>query len=272
MNKYPFLSMVLIVSFFALLIMSATCFRPETNNSVPETNIPEASVLETSIAKTGAPETNVPEASVPEVSVPVARVSEISVQEKKAQFKSTIIPVINEVHSDLMRQYQEVSESVQAGDDIDKFAALRKKYKATNNDELLMSLKPHPQSIAIAQAAMESSWATSRFFKEANNIFGVWSHNENEARLAAGEKRGEQTIWVKKYSSVEASIRDYYRTLARGDAYKEFRVLKMETNDPHELVKKLKFYSERREEYTNELSTIIRYNEFDTYDQQKTIL
>jgi len=247
--------MALIVSFFALLFISGTCFPPETN-------VPEVSVPVTSIAKTG-----VPEAKVPEVSVP-----EISVQEKKAQFKSTIIPAINEVYSDLMRQYQEVSESVQAGEDSDKFAALRKKYKATNNDELLMSLKPHPQSIAIAQAAMESSWATSRFFKEANNVFGIWSHNENEARLAAGEKRGEQTIWVKKYNSVEASIRDYYRTLARGDAYKEFRVLKMETDDPHELVKKLEFYSERREEYTKELSTIIRYNEFDTYDQQKTIL
>lgn len=252
--------MALIVCFFALLIIPATCFRPEANR-------PEASTPKVSIVKTPVSETNASETSVSKVSIP-----EISVQEKKAQFKATIIPAINEVYSDLMQQYQEVSESVQAGDDIDKFAALKKRYKAANNDELLMALKPHPQSIAIAQAAMESSWATSRFFKEANNVFGVWSYNKNEARIAAGTKRGEQTIWVKKYSSVEASVRDYYRTLARGDAYKEFRALKMETNDPYELVKKLEFYSERREEYTNELSTIIRYNEFDTYDEQKTIL
>ncbi|MFK5927330.1 MAG: glucosaminidase domain-containing protein [Desulfuromusa sp.] len=190
-------------------------------------------------------------------------------EEKKAQFKTIIIPVVNEVYSDLLQQYEEVSETIQAGDDVDKITALRKDYKATNNDELLRALKPHPQSIAIAQAAVESSWATSRFFKEANNVFGIWSYNKNEARIAAGEKRGDKTIWVKKYDSVEASIRDYYRTLARGDAYAEFRTLKMETNDPYELVKKLDFYSEKRGEYGEKLSKIIRFNNFVAYDQQQ---
>lgn len=221
----------------------------------------KASILESLIPKVNTPSMS-PEPLVPE----------ISVQEKKAQFKATIIPAVNEVYNDLMRQYQEVAESIQAGDDIDKFAALRKEYKATNNEELLMALKPHPQSIAIAQAAMESSWATSRFFNEANNVFGIWSYNKNEARIAAGKKRGDQTIWVKKYDSVEASIRDYYRTLARGDAYREFRIMKMETNDPYELVKKLDFYSEKREEYGKELSTIIRFNKFEAYDQQQITL
>ena len=92
-----------------------------------------------------------------------------------------------------------------------------------------MALKPHPKSIALAQAAMESSWATSRFFTEANNVFGVWSFNESEPRIAAGKKRGNKTIWVKKYHSIKASMQDYYRTLARGVAFSEFRKLKMET-------------------------------------------
>ncbi len=249
--------MAFIIGFFALLIVSGTLFHREKINTKPGKNVTEES----------APEVIVPETGVPEASVP-----EVSVQEKKSQFKSVIIPAINEVYSDLMRQYQEVLESVQTGENMDKLAALRKEYKVTNNAELLMALKPHPRSIAIAQAALESSWATSRFFKEANNVFGVWSHNKNDARLAAGKKRGEKTIWVKKYRSIEDSIRDYYRTLARGDAYKEFRVLKMETDDPYELVKELNLYSEKREEYSEKLATIIRYNKFDIYDQQKTIL
>lgn len=210
--------------------------------------------------------------SVPEISAPEIPAPEVSVQEKKALFKATIIPAVNEVYSDLMQQYQEVSKSIRAGDDNDELTALRKEYKAANNDELLMALKPHPQSIAIAQAAMESSWATSRFFKEANNIFGVWSFSENEARLAANEKRGDKTIWVKKYSTVADSIRDYYRTLARGAGYKEFRILKMETSDPHELVMKLDQYSEKRAEYCEELSAIIRFNKFEDYDQPQIAL
>ena len=265
MRKYPFLSMALIVIFFALLMTTKGWFHPEKESSAPETNTPETNIPEASPPETSAPETNIPEASTPKKMVP-----QISVEEKKSRFKAVIIPAINEVYSDLMQQYLEVSESIQAGDD--EFTELKKKYKATNNDELLMALKPHPQSIAIAQAAMESSWATSRFFKEANNVFGVWSYNKNGARIAAGEKRGDKTVWLKKYDSVEASIRDYYRTLARGDAYKEFRILKMETNDPYELIKRLHPYSEKREEYIRELSTIIRFNKFDTYDQQPITL
>ncbi len=271
MNKYPLLSIALIVTFFAFLIITAGWLHLEKKGNTPETSSSEASVPESSVPETSTPESSPLEASVPETSTPEIMIPQISVEEKKGQFKAAIIPAINEVYSDLMQQYQRASELIEAGDD-DKLTELKKQYKVTNNDELLMALKPHPQSIAIAQAAMESSWGTSRFFKEANNVFGVWSYNKNEARVAAGKKRGDKTVWVKKYGSVEASIRDYYRTLARGDAYKEFRILKMETNDPYVLIQKLHPYSEKREEYIKELSTIIRFNKFDTYDQQPVTL
>jgi len=191
----------------------------------------------------------------------------IDAQEKKNRFKEKIVPSINVVYNDLMTQYQWAKKTIDAGEDNDKLAALRAQYNVSDNTELLMALKPHPRSIAIAQAAMESSWATSRFFKEANNIFGVWSFNKSEARIAAKGKRGDKTIWVKKYNSVEDSVRDYYRTLARGRAYKEFRQLKMATDDPYQLVKKLDRYSEKGVEYGKELSAIMRYNKFDHYDQ-----
>ncbi|MDX2480685.1 MAG: glucosaminidase domain-containing protein [Desulfuromusa sp.] len=235
MKKYPLLSMALIFLVFALLAISLFWLRTAKKEEKKEI------------------------------------VPEISAQEKKAQFKSTIIPAVNEVYTDLMQQYQEVAALVQADHNNERLTALKKEYKATNNEELLMALKPHPESITIAQAAIESSWATSRFFREANNVFGIWSFDKNEARIAAGEMRGDQTIWVKKYRSVKASIRDYYRTLARGDAYTEFRILKMETSDPYELVKKLDNYSEKGEEYGKELSAIIRFNNFAAYDQQQKV-
>lgn len=190
----------------------------------------------------------------------------MTVQEKKERFKKLVVPAVNDVYADLMKQYQKVSERVKSGADPEEFEALRLEYKASNDQELLMALKPHPKSIAIAQAAMESSWATSRFTRDANNLFGVWSFDEDEPRVAAGEQRGDKTIWVKKYTSFEASIRDYYRTLARGDAYKEFRQLKMKTDDPYALVKKLDRYSEKGAEYGKELSSIMRFNKFDSYD------
>ncbi len=197
---------------------------------------------------------------------PAIKAPVISVQEKKANFRATIIPAVNKVYADLMEQYLDIDEAIKSASN-NNFIKLQQQYRATNNEELLLALKPHPQSIAIAQAALESSWATSRFFREANNVFGVWSFNADEPRIAAGKKRGNKTIWIKKYASIEDSVRDYYRTLARGRAFQEFRQLKMETNDPFELVKKLDRYSELGAKYGEELTAIIKFNKFDDYDK-----
>jgi len=204
--------------------------------------------------------------STDEIKKPTTKAPTISVQEKKANFRATIIPAVNKVYADLMEQYLAIDEAIKTDSNIN-FVELQQQYRATNNEELLLALKPHPQSIAIAQAALESSWATSRFFREANNVFGVWSFNADEPRIAAGNKRGDKTIWIKKYASVEDSVRDYYRTLARGRAFQEFRQLKMETNDPFELVKKLDRYSELGAKYGEELTAIIKFNKFDDYDK-----
>ncbi|TWX71616.1 glucosaminidase domain-containing protein [Colwellia sp. C1TZA3] len=190
----------------------------------------------------------------------------MTVQEKKARFKALIIPAVNDVYADLMLRYNEVSTSLESGSHSEEIAKLKVEYKAKSDAELLMALKPHPKSIAIAQAAMESSWATSRFFREAYNIFGVWSFDEDEPRIAALQKRGDKTIWVKEYSSIKASVSDYYRTIARGRAFKEFRKLKMKTDDPFALVKKLDRYSEKGAEYGHELTSIIKFNKFHQLD------
>ncbi len=190
----------------------------------------------------------------------------MTVQEKKARFKSLIVPAVDTVYAELMTRYQKVKATVDAGGTNDDIEALKVEYKASNNEELLMALKPHPKSIAIAQAAMESSWATSRFFNVAYNIFGVWSFDEDEPRVAALKKRGDKTIWVKKYDSIEAAVYDYYRTLGRSSAFAEFRQTRMETEDPFVLVTKLDKYSEKGALYGEELTSIIKFNKFDQYD------
>ncbi|MFQ3288080.1 MAG: Bax protein [Alteromonadaceae bacterium] len=199
-------------------------------------------------------------------SIEEAEIPQMTVQEKKARFKTLIIPAVNDVYAELMAQYQEISASIDAQKNSQQIEKLKVEYKATTNDELLMALKPHPKSIAIAQAAMESAWATSRFFREANNIFGVWSFDEDEPRIAALQKRGDKTIWVKKYSSVKAAVKDYYRTLGRSSAFKEFRELRMQSNDPFLLVTKLDRYSEKGAEYGHELTSIIKFNKFNKLD------
>lgn len=193
--------------------------------------------------------------------------SVLSVSERKREFSNLVIPAIDKVYAELEEQYNEISKNLTNKAYKEKILQLKKMYKAESDEDLLMALKPHPKSIAIAQAAMESAWAESRFFKEANNLYGMWSVNKKGPRIAASEQRGERVIWLKKYPSIEDSVRDYYKTLARSKAYRDFRELKMQTDDPFLLVEKLERYSEIGEKYGEDLTKIIRYNKLYLYDE-----
>lgn len=190
----------------------------------------------------------------------------MTVQEKKERFRQLIVPAVKKVFSELDQQYKQAKSFIKSGNNSEQIAKLKVDYKAESNEDLLLRLKPHPVSIVLAQAAMESAWATSRFFREAKNIFGVWSYDKNEPRIAAGKMRGKKTIWLKKYVTIEAAIRDNYRVLARGAAFSKFRKLRMRSNDPFKLVKGLDKYSELGAKYGKELASVIRYNKFHQYD------
>jgi Bax protein len=190
----------------------------------------------------------------------------MTVQEKKARFRALIVPAVENVYTSLMTRYKKIKTAIDTGETNAEIDKLKVEYRATTNEQLLMALKPHPKSIAIAQAAIESSWATSRFFRIANNVFGVWSFNKDEPRVAALKKRGDKTIWVKKYDSIEEAIYDYYRTVGRSGAFAQFRQTRMQTNNPFILVTKLDHYSEKGSLYGKELTAIIKFNKFDKYD------
>jgi len=212
-----------------------------------------------------------------QVSTPKYTVSEVpkkmSVKTKKQRFYYLLVPPIEKVYKELDLQYKQVKQELQdnnASIRSEKIIRLKKEYKVSSDDDLLKALKPHPRSIALAQAAMESAWGTSRFIREANNVFGMWSSNVKDNRIAADEKRGgTRTIWLRKFDSIEDSVRAYYKTLARGKTYKEFRDVKMATDDVYLMVSKLDKYSERGEEYTKELASMIRYNKLTKYDQKE---
>lgn len=190
----------------------------------------------------------------------------MTVQEKKKRFRALLVPAVHKVYTDLDLQHRKVTELIKSGEQPELVTKLKQSYKAKSDKELLRKLKPHPVSIVLAQAAMESAWATSRFFTEAKNVFGVWSYDKNEPRIAAKEKRGKKTIWLKKYATIEDSIRDNYRVLARGSAYVDFRKHRVKSKDPYLLVDYLDEYSELGDEYGDELADVIRFNKFTKLD------
>ena len=186
---------------------------------------------------------------------------------KKERFFYLLAPAVKKVYSELFSQYSMIKTDIDSKKNNPKIAFLKEKFKVESDEALLLALKPHPASIALAQAAMESAWATSRFFTQANNVFGMWSYNKNEPRIAAGEQReGKKTIWLKKFNTIEDSIRAYYTMMGRGYAYKEFRTFRYESNDVFKIITGLNKYSEIREKYVKQLASLIRYNKLTKYD------
>ncbi len=192
-----------------------------------------------------------------------------TVKQKKDHFREVVVPAVKDIHDELFTQYIEIEHYIDAKSHKVKIQKLKAIYNVKTDKELLVALKPAPMSIAIAQAALESAWATSRFYREANNIFGIWSFNKNEPRIAAGKKRGKTTIWLRKYKNIRGSIRDYYKILATKSAFKSFRALNMRVDNPYRLVKKLNRYSELGAKYGVELTSVIKYNKFYLYDKEK---
>lgn len=198
----------------------------------------------------------------------VKRKKAIPVSVKKQNFLNILVPIVTEVYKQLQVQYKNVKEDIQYNRNLEYIESLKKFYTVKSNEELLMAVKPHPISIALAQSAIESAWLTSRFTKVANNIFGVWSFRTNEPRVEANATRGEQRIYLKKYKNFKSAIFDYYKNLGKHKAYKEFREQKMVTDDPFKLVEYLTAYSEKGELYTKLLKRVIQKNSFDQYDIQ----
>lgn len=190
----------------------------------------------------------------------------LSVSKKKEKYIKTLAPIIQKVYKRLQNKYNQVLNWIQKGTHEKDLAPLRTEYKVKTNIELVKALKPHPVSIVLAQGAMESAWLTSRFAKDANNIFGVWSFSKNEPRIAAGGSREGKVIYLKKYNSLEHAVSDYYKSIAKSWAYDELREKRIYITDPYELLPTFERYSEKGLEYTKILGKIISKNNFTQYD------
>lgn len=208
---------------------------------------------------------------VPEPVEPTAPKKKIlTAAEKKKRFVEKTLPAIRRVKAKLDADYDYVLALSQKPSlsPIEQayIDSMKLHYKVKGIPCLLNRLKTHPVSIVLAQAALETGWGTSRFYTEANNIFGIWSYNSAEPRMAAGENRGEKTIYVKRYPNLEASIEGYFKMMATGYAYDDFREARKHEQNPFKLIRHLSRYSELRDEYVKRVYHVIKTNRFYRFD------
>lgn len=194
-------------------------------------------------------------------------------QEAKEEFINVMLPAILivkwQLSQDLKRLEKIIEKGVQDQGDSMLVANWAEEFKTDDLATLKRRLLTHPNSIVLAQAAVESGWGKSRFFMEANNVFGVWSYDANEPRIPAGISREEYQVYLRKYDNIAESVMDYFKTIARTPAYTNFRRKRAETQNIRELLPYLDRYSERGDEYVAQLLSMIRYNDFQQYDNYK---
>lgn len=122
-----------------------------------------------------------------------------------------------------------------------------------------------PVSLALAQAANESAWGTSRFTLEGNNLFGQWCYEEGCGIVPARRPDGANHE-VKRFESVQRGVRAYLLNINSHPSYQDLRELRQRMRregrelDSMLLARGLSRYSERREHYVDEVQNIIIQN------------
>ena len=139
--------------------------------------------------------------------------------------------------------------------------------------ELLLMVDVIPASLVLAQAANESAWGTSRFALEGNNIFGQWCYVEGCGIIPNGRVEGA-THEVKSFDTIEDAIEGYFLNINTHHLYVGFRQERARLRqlgqrlDPILLVQGLARYSQRGENYIDEVQTMIQQNDLRQRDRR----
>lgn len=199
---------------------------------------------------------------------------QIPVEERKNVFIRQLLPTILvckynlEIQKDFVQRIANIDSINLSRKQRRSLDSLFVRYRTKSLYELIQRLHTHPVSIVLAQAALESAWGTSRFYSEGNNVFGVWSFSQADNRMPSKGKRNGKSVYLKKYKTLSESVEDYFLVIARGP-FPEFRKIRMESNNPINLVNLLTKYSESESEYPGHLKQIIRVNNLIQYDNYR---
>lgn len=122
-----------------------------------------------------------------------------------------------------------------------------------------------PATVVLIQAANESGWGTSRFAREGLNFFGQWCWTAGCGIVPASRPAG-QVYEVRRFESMEDSVKSFVRNLNTHFAYQELRAMRLEERTEDDQVSSatvtagLISYSERGQDYIDELNQMIRIN------------
>ena len=202
-----------------------------------------------------------------------------SVQLKKETFIKIVLPLIVAENEKILDDRFKLKNVISKKSTTDQEKQwLRQKFleykvKKSNIEELKIRMDIIPASIALAQAAKESGWGTSRFALEGNAIFGQWTWNGKGIEPLLKDKSKNHKIL--RFPILRASVKAYKNNLNTHRGYVKFREKRKNLRDKNkkinglELTKTLGNYAEAGSEYTKILAQIIVQNRLMDFEPVK---
>lgn len=189
--------------------------------------------------------------------------------DRKALFIAKVLPLIAEQNERVLAQ-RTVAETAAFGSPT--YNALIHSYglkSGASREALLARVDIIPESLTLAQAAIESGWGTSRFAKQGNAFFGERTYNPDTPGMTP---LGASGFKVKSFDSAIRSIRSFMKTLNTHKAYRVFRAHRAQMRQHNktptglDLVVYLKSYSEIGDAYIQRITDTIQANALGAFD------
>ena len=204
-----------------------------------------------------------------------------SSKERKNLFIKIVLPLIlsenNRIKRDRVTLFKILNKSINTKAEKEWLNKKFKRYGVVNKDlsTLKIRMDEIPVSLALAQAAKETGWGTSRFAIEGNALFGQWTYSGEGIKPAAAGKDEKHKVMA--FSVLKASVRAYQRNLNTHVSYKEFRKARAIQRDNGESLNSLELsnfltmYAQNGEEYISTLKKIINQNNLRDFDKVKIL-
>ena len=204
-----------------------------------------------------------------------------STKKRKEFFIQIVLPLIlkenNNIKLDRKRLFKIINKSNNTNLEKKWLDKKYKQYGIPSKDLSILKIRMDevPVSLALAQAAKETGWGTSRFALEGNALFGQWTWSGEGLKPKDAEKNEGHKVM--KFNVLQASVRAYQRNINTHSTYKEFRKERAKLRDDGKpldsivLSRFLNKYAETGEKYVEVLQQIIKQNNLKDFDDAKLL-
>ena len=202
-------------------------------------------------------------------------------KKRKEFFIQIVLPLIlqenNHIKLDRKRLFTIINKSNNTKLEIKWLERKFKQYGISSKDLSILKIRMDeiPVSLALAQAAKETGWGTSRFAQEGNALFGQWTWSGEGLKPKDSDKNEGHKVM--KFNVLQASVRAYQRNLNTHSSYKDFRKARAELRDQGKdldslvLAEYLNEYAETGDKYVEVLKKIIKQNNLKDFDNAKLL-